>query len=121
MENNHFPYQKIMSKFGRDWLGGQHWPVSLIFWSKKSSPAMLSDEQMTTGWPFSLVNDEQMSNQVRVEHQSGLAPTIFIHGVMGLLTVAENEWVSLVLLHPGISGVLFTLPLAGFWAHFSYP
>ena len=30
---------------------------------------VLSDEQMSTGWSFSLLNDEQMSNQVRVEHQ----------------------------------------------------
>ena len=31
--------------------------------------AVLSDEQMSTGWPFSLLNDEQMSNKVGVEHQ----------------------------------------------------
>ena len=30
---------------------------------------MLSDEQMSNGWSFSLLNDEQMSNKVRVEHQ----------------------------------------------------
>ena len=30
---------------------------------------MLSDEQMSNGYPFSLLNDEQMSNKVRVEHQ----------------------------------------------------
>ena len=30
---------------------------------------MLSDEQMSKRWPFSLLNDEQMSNKVRVEHQ----------------------------------------------------
>ena len=34
-----------------------------IFW------AVLSDEQMSNGYPFSLLNDEQMSNKVRVEHQ----------------------------------------------------
>ena len=27
------------------------------------------DEQTSKGWPFSLLNDEQMSNKVRVEHQ----------------------------------------------------
>ena len=27
------------------------------------------DEQMSNGYPFSLLNDEQMSNKVRVEHQ----------------------------------------------------
>ena len=31
--------------------------------------AVLSDEQMSNGWPYSLLNDEQMSNKVRVEHQ----------------------------------------------------
>ena len=31
--------------------------------------AVLSDEQMSNGWPFSLLNDEQMSNWVGVEHQ----------------------------------------------------
>ena len=30
---------------------------------------MLSDEQMSKGWPFSLLNDEQMSNKVGVKHQ----------------------------------------------------
>ena len=31
--------------------------------------AVLSDEQMRKKWPFSLLNDEQMSNKVGVEHQ----------------------------------------------------
>ena len=31
--------------------------------------AVLRDEQMSNGWPFSLLNDEQMSNKVGVEHQ----------------------------------------------------
>ena len=30
---------------------------------------VLSDEQMSKRWTFSLLNDEQMSNKVRVEHQ----------------------------------------------------
>ncbi len=30
---------------------------------------MLSDEQMRKIWPFSLLNDEQMSNKVGVKHQ----------------------------------------------------
>ena len=30
---------------------------------------MLSGEQMSKGWPFSLLNDEQMSNWLGVEHQ----------------------------------------------------
>ena len=29
---------------------------------------VLSDEQMSKRWPFSLLNDEQMSNWVGVEH-----------------------------------------------------
>ncbi len=35
--------------------------------------AVLSDEQMRKIWPFSLLNDEQMSNKVGVKHQ----PVIF--------------------------------------------
>ena len=31
--------------------------------------AVLSYEQMSTGWQFSLLNDEQMSNKVGVENQ----------------------------------------------------
>ena len=30
---------------------------------------VLSDEQMSKGWPYSLLNDEQMSNWLGVEHQ----------------------------------------------------
>ena len=39
--------------------------------TKFMSPAwaVLSDEQMSNGYPFSLLNDEQMSSKVRVEHQ----------------------------------------------------
>ncbi len=31
--------------------------------------AVISDEQTSKGWPFSLLKDEQMSNKVGVEHQ----------------------------------------------------
>ena len=31
--------------------------------------AVLSEEQMRKIWPFSLLNDEQMSNKVEVKHQ----------------------------------------------------
>ena len=31
--------------------------------------AVLSDEQMRKIWPFSLLNDEQMSNKVEAKHQ----------------------------------------------------
>ena len=42
----------------------------MSFWQqKKYDWAVLSDEQMSNGWSFSLLNDEQMSNKVRVEHQ----------------------------------------------------
>ena len=36
---------------------------------------VLSDEQMSKGWPYSLLNDEQMSNWLGVEHQ----PDIYIY------------------------------------------
>ena len=36
--------------------------------------AVLSDEQMSIGYPFSLLNDEQMSNKVGVEHQPVMNP-----------------------------------------------
>ena len=45
------------------WLPEAGWKSFFYFW------AVLSDEQMSNGWPFSLLNDEQMSNNVRVEHQ----------------------------------------------------
>ncbi len=32
----------------------------------------LGYEQMNTGWPFSLLNDEQMSNKVGVENQPAM-------------------------------------------------
>ena len=40
------------------------WPpkTCLFFW------VVLSDEQMSKRWQFSLLNDEQMSNWVGVEH-----------------------------------------------------
>ena len=39
--------------------------------------AVLSDEQMSNGYPFSLLNDEQMSNKVGVEHQPVKHPSSF--------------------------------------------
>ena len=51
---------------------------------------MLSDEQMSKRWPFSLLNDEQMSNKVGVEHQpdihistSGTGKTHRLKSVLG--------------------------------------
>ncbi len=41
-----------------------HFPPSIFTW------AVLSDEQMSNGKPFSLLNDEQMSSWLGVEHQS---------------------------------------------------
>ena len=40
--------------------------------------AVLSDEQMSNGWSFSLLNDEQMSNKVRVEHQPESKRVFFV-------------------------------------------
>ena len=40
-----------------------------LFVAQEVNWAVLSDEQMSKGWPFSLLNDEQMSNWVGVEHQ----------------------------------------------------
>ena len=37
--------------------------IDLVDW------AVFSDEQMRKRWPFSLLNDEQMSNKVWVKHQ----------------------------------------------------
>ncbi len=46
-------------------------PTSKCFtnWSPLKSWAVLSDEQMSKTWPFSLLNNEQMSNWLGVEHQ----------------------------------------------------
>ena len=46
------------------------------FAQKKNSVIwlVLSDEQMSKGWPFFLLNVEQMSNWLGVEHQ----PVIFL-------------------------------------------
>ena len=41
----------------------------LFFWLFSFNWAVLSEEQMSIGYPFSLLNDEQMSNKVGVEHQ----------------------------------------------------
>ena len=49
-------------------MGGV-FPEPVIFW------LVLSDEQMSKGWPFFLLNDEQMSNWLGVEHQ----PVLFLH------------------------------------------
>ena len=46
--------------------------------------AVLSDEQMSNGYPFSLVNDEQMSNKVGVKHQPANVGKYSIHGFYGI-------------------------------------
>ena len=49
--------------------------VFFVFW------AVLSDEQMRKIWPFSLLNDEQMSNKVGVKHQPVLFKCVsWFHG-----------------------------------------
>ncbi len=49
---------------------------------------MLSDEQMSKGWPFSLINDEHMCNWLGVEHQPVISQKI--HGANGIFYL--NEW-----------------------------
>ena len=39
---------------------------------------VLSDEQMSKRWPFSLLNDEQMSNWLGVEHQPVIHLSVFV-------------------------------------------
>ena len=47
-------------------------PMMSIFKKRHNSDwALFSDEQTGSGSPFSLLNHEQMSNKVRVEHQPG--------------------------------------------------
>ncbi len=60
--------------------------VSKWKWPDKLGYAWLSDEQMRNRWPFSLLNHEQMSNKVGVEHKAvnfqlifGSAPQFFVH------------------------------------------
>ena len=47
--------------------------------------AVLSDEQMRKRWPFSLLNDEQMSNKVGVEHQPDMYLYITFLGGGGII------------------------------------
>ena len=51
--------------------------------------AVLSEEQMSIGYPFSLLNDEQMSNKVGVEHQP-----VDSCGIQGLWVHSNgsNDW-----------------------------
>ena len=49
---------------------------------------MLSDEQMSNGWPFSLLNDEQMSNKVGVEHQP---ENVFVECMVEVWLVSNNN------------------------------
>ena len=56
----------IASIWLEDWFLHEYHKKSI-----KCSWAVLSGEQMSKGWPFSLLNDEQMSNWLGVEHQPG--------------------------------------------------
>ena len=40
---------------------------------------VLSDEQMSKSWPFSLLNDEQMSNWLGVEHLPVIRVNLFLN------------------------------------------
>ena len=42
--------------------------INTTYWLKLIVWLVLSDEQMSKRWPFSLLNDEQMSNWVGVKH-----------------------------------------------------
>ena len=53
----------------------------LLFW------VVLSDEQMSNGWPFSPLNDEQMSNKERVEHQPVLQVILLISHLISRIPV----------------------------------
>ena len=68
---------------------------------------MLSDEQMSKGYPFSLLNDEQMSNKVRVEHQPDSTFKVvvgFDEFPFGIRLIFRgklaNDWVSLKIRAP---------------------
>ena len=54
---------------------------------------MLSDEQMSKGCPFSLLNDEQMSNWLGVEHQFKLVvPPPPKNNKGGIFRVCNGGW-----------------------------
>ena len=55
----------------------------------KNNWAVLSDEQMRKIWPFSLLNDEQMSNKVEVKHQPDKQP-VFHGSCQGFVGFAQN-------------------------------
>ena len=61
------------------------WPSHLGWWI--IIWAVLSDEQMSNGYPFSLVNDEQMSNKVGVKHQP-----VMPFAQMAWRFLVFNEW-----------------------------
>ena len=71
-------YQSKRSIGPTDWIDG--WVQKYIFvapvYRVFINWAVLSDEQMSNGWSFSLLNDEQMSNWVGVEHQPVNIPRI---------------------------------------------
>ena len=60
-----------LESWGLRWLGKVCDPFNEPIW------LVLIDEQMSNRWPFSLLNGEQMSNKVRVEHQPAMDLLIF--------------------------------------------
>ncbi len=62
--------------------------ISSIRSSKRNMPkhnwAVLSDEQMSKRWPFSLLNNEQMSNWLGVEHQPDKRHVASRSGMLGV-------------------------------------
>ena len=53
---------------------------------------VLSDEQMSKGWAFALLNDEQMSNKVGVEHQPGNKTHVIYLSTCGFRTKSPTNF-----------------------------
>ena len=52
---------------------------------------VLSDEQMSQGWPFSLLNDEQMRNWLGVEHLPVMTPVWFpFHSFISFTSLSDK-------------------------------
>ena len=57
---------------------------------------MLSDEQMSKRWPFSLLNDEQMSNWVGVKHLPGGCFIFIIYVVYNFLYIYNIIYIYII-------------------------
>ena len=72
---------------------------------------MLSDEQMSKGLPFFLLNDEQMSNWLGVEHQ----PVMFLFLLVLRLTEFHTATEVELMISPHLTAV--QRYLGGFFSH----